>query len=207
MEQKNDEELSIEYNVPSSKSGKKGEKASFFSVMVTGQIESAKFPTHISNLYCRYVVSYGVDWDMVHGIPTGISQISRRQVGGGNDGIVWNFPIEFALNSTNAYGWPRISLAVYGLDFLGRDVVRGYGSIMVPTSPGRYLESVLTYRPISGSCCLQFMNWLNGTNPEYYETNFTAKGEGRAVTRVKAEGIVKVALSVSIKDMNRFGFR
>ena len=204
MEQDHSKKSTTECNLSRRK---KGENASSFSVMVTGQIESAQFPTYISNLYCRYILSYGVDWEMVHGVPIGISQIARRQNGGIDDTIVWNFPIDFALRSTNAFGWPRISIAVYGLDFWGRDVVRGYGSLIVPTSPGTYIESVCTYRPISGSCCHQFLNWINGSLPEFYETKFTAGGEGRAVTQVKAEGSVRIALSISIKDMNRFGFK
>lgn len=53
---------------------------------------------------------------------------------------------QVTLKSTNPYGWPRLVIAVYGLDMFGRDVVRGYGSVLFPVIPGhhklevRYLE-------------------------------------------------------------------
>ena len=79
--------------------------------------------------------------------------------------------------------------------------------MLVPTSPGRHVRSVEMYRPISGSWCHEIMNWWRGTLPEYYETAFTAQGDGRAVTRVMSEGKVKVVLNVSTKDMEKFGFK
>ena len=35
---------------------------------------------------------------------------------------------------------PQLVISCYGLDFYGHDVVRGYGAVHVPISPGR-LES------------------------------------------------------------------
>jgi B9 domain-containing protein 1 len=203
-----------------------------FKVIVTGQVESASFPSTTNNLYCRYVISHGEDWNVTHGVISGLSQIAQWQQqqvhllnlnsimttssNQYNDNMennthysptfVWNFPIEISFQSTNAYGWPRLSLALYGLDFLGRDVVRGYGSVTIPPSPGEYHLLVDMYRPISGSFCHQVMNWIHGTLPEYYETKFTAQGEGRAMTRVVSEGNVKVLLNVTVVDMKRFGF-
>lgn len=201
-----------------------------FKIIITGQIESASFPSTINNLYCRYIISHGKDWNVTHGVTSGLSQISQwKQVVIApcffesissntrpriqhpshqqyTPTMVWNFPIEISVQSTNAYGWPRISIAVYGLDFLGRDVARGYGSLLIPTMSGQYEEFVETYRPISGSLCHRFMNWLNGSLPEYYETKFTAQGEGRAVTRVLGEGCVKINLNVRIVDIHKYGF-
>lgn len=53
-----------------------------------------------------------------------------------NRATIWNFPIESAWKSTNAYGWPQIILNVYGMDSLGRDVIRGYGCARIPRVPG-----------------------------------------------------------------------
>ncbi len=202
-----------------------------FKVIATGQVESASFPSTTSNLYCRYVISHGKDWNVTHGVTSGLSQIAQWQqqhvhqlnlnsmnvssyrcndnmdeIPHYSPTFVWNFPIEISFQSTNAYGWPRLSLALYGLDFLGRDVVRGYGSVAIPPSPGEYHLFVEMYRPISGSVCHRVVNWIHGTLPEYYETKFTAQGEGRALTRVVSEGIVKVMLNVTVADMKKFGF-
>ena len=158
--------------------------------MITGHIESAETADAPINdhLYCRYSFSYGPDWEVVHGVSMGLSQIGRRGLtaysqNGGNV-IVWNFPIEISFQSTNPQGWPRIVLSIYGYDFLGRDVLRGYASLLLPVHPGRHTKYLKTYRPVSGSPLTQFVNWLMGTSPEYYDSKMVTRGEGRSVTRV-----------------------
>ena len=153
------------------------QSTSFF-LMVTGHIESAS--SHSSTclndkLYCRYSYSYGSeDWKIVHGVSHGYSQIATQGVVSSNDDeggnvIVWNFPIEISFQSSNPQGWPRLALSIYGLDFAGRDVLRGYASMLVPMSPGRHTKYLKTYRPVSGSKLVQFVNWLFGTNPGKYD--------------------------------------
>ena len=163
--------------------------SSSFFVMITGHIESAQSDHLIDALYCRYPFSYGPDWNVVHGVGVGMSQISRRGALGSCDGrganaIVWNFPIEISFRSTSPHRWPRLALSVYGFDFLGRDVLRRCASLLLPVTPGRHARYLKTYRPVSGSRFVQFVNWLMGTNPEYYDSRMVTRGEGRAVTRV-----------------------
>jgi len=182
---------------------------SSFHVMVTGQIESAEFPPHVTNAYCRYIVTHGPDWNLIHGMDSGLSQIARRssprkEING--QPLLWNLPLDVALRSTNISGWPRVALSVHGLDIFGRDVVRGYGSVGVPTCPGRFALEVCTYVPLEGSLCRRFWNWLYGTPPEYYDMRFVVGHEGRAVTRVKSEGTLRVVLNVTTRDISRFGY-
>ncbi|KAK1740917.1 B9 domain-containing protein [Skeletonema marinoi] len=132
--------------------------------MITGQIECAQTSSSSltnTQLYCRYTFSCGSDWIVSHG--------SRRALKGNDEEgkgsiIVWNFPIEISFQSTNTYGWPRICLSVYGIDFLGRDVLRGYASMLLPINPGRHTKFVKTYRPISGNALQQFISWLTAHN-------------------------------------------
>ncbi len=50
--------------------------------------------------------------------------------------IVFNFPFEATFSTTNPSGWPQIVLTLYGPDVFGRSVVKGYGSVHIPTEPG-----------------------------------------------------------------------
>jgi B9 domain-containing protein 1 len=50
-----------------------------------------------------------------------------------NDRVVWNFPFELIYRTNDIAGWPKICLTLTSRDFLGRDVVCGYGIIHVPT--------------------------------------------------------------------------
>jgi B9 domain-containing protein 1 len=80
--------------------------------------------------------------------------------------IVWNFPIDISFNSTNVYGWPRIAISVYGIDFLGRDVIRGYGSALVPLSSGQHQLEIDMFNPMATSYLNEFMSWAMGNPPE-----------------------------------------
>ncbi len=43
-------------------------------------------------------------------------------------------PLDVSYRTTNAYGWPRPGVAVSAADSLGRPVIVGYGSVLVPLS-------------------------------------------------------------------------
>ena len=178
---------------------------SAFYVLITGQVESAEF-SGVDNLYCRYAFSYGVDWVPAHGVDNCLSQIARRNTGGADPSIVWNIPVDIAFRATNAYGWPRIAIVVFGIDALGRDVVQGYGSVLVPTVPGQHERIVHMYAPLPSSVWQRFTAWLSGTPAEFYDAKFVARGEHRDVTRVRATGLVKVQLNVLTKGMRDFGY-
>jgi B9 domain-containing protein 1 len=51
--------------------------------------------------------------------------------------LVWNFPVDITFKATNAFGWPQLIVAVYGLDGFGRDVVKGYGCTHLPICSGK----------------------------------------------------------------------
>ena len=88
----------------------------------------------------------GQDWSVLTGFEQGISQISKQSdFNFDSRPCVWNFPLDIAFKSTNVYGWPSLILSVYGFDFLGRDVIRGYGSLVIPTIPGTYLIAYKVY--------------------------------------------------------------
>ncbi|XP_035888791.1 B9 domain-containing protein 1 isoform X2 [Phyllostomus discolor] len=129
---------------------------SVFLLMVNGQVESAQFPEH-DDLYCKYCFVYGHDWAPTAGLEEGISQITSKSHDVRHS-LVWNFPIDVTFKSTNPFGWPQIVLSVYGPDVFGNDVVRGYGAVHVPFSPG---------------------SWFMGRRPEYTDPKVVAQGEGR----------------------------
>ena len=79
---------------------------------------------------------------------------------------MWNFPIDITFKSTNVFGWPRIAISVNGIDFLGRDVVLGYGSVLVPLSAGQHTIDVDMYTPLATSSFNQAVSWLMGNPPE-----------------------------------------
>ncbi|CAN0024813.1 unnamed protein product, partial [Heterosigma akashiwo] len=93
-------------------------------------------------------------------------------------------------------GWPRLAVSVYGIDNIGRDVICGYGSLLVPPSPGQYTQTLHMYTPVSSSLMQQFLCWLYGAQPEFFDLKFVSQGEGREVTRVRQVGTVTVTFNV-----------
>ncbi|KPP76166.1 B9 domain-containing protein 1-like [Scleropages formosus] len=136
------------------------------------------------DLYCKYCFVYGNDWAPTSGLEEGISQIACRGQGT-QPALVWNFPLEITFKSTNPFGWPQIAVSVYGPDTFGNDVVRGYGAVHVPLTPG---------------------NWLMGRRPEFTDPKVVAQGEGREVTRVRSQGTVTISFNIVTKDMKKLGY-
>jgi B9 domain-containing protein 1 len=183
-----------------------------FLVSATGQVVGGELKGEDS-LYVKYDVTYGGNWEVLQGCDKGISQIARR----GNNGsgsscgaaagsVVWNFPVDVLFRSISPTGWPRIVVSVFGIDSLGRDIARGYGSMHIPTRPGTYRRTVRLFRPVCASYLHQFVAWLTGTQPEFFDSRFVSKGEGRDSTRVESVGCVTVQINVTTRGMLLQGY-
>ena len=175
-----------------------------FYVHCTGAIESADFGDS-DNLYCRYCFSIGADWGIVGGVDLGTSQMAQKSANRDQD-IVWNFPIDVTFKSTNIYGWPRMAISVAGLDFLGRDVIKGYGSVLIPLTPGRHTIEVDTFVPIASSTINNIFSWLLGNPPEFFDSKIVCHGNNRDVTRTQKTGRVKLHLNIFTKGMRDAGY-
>ncbi|XP_067572740.1 B9 domain-containing protein 1 isoform X1 [Pseudorca crassidens] len=99
-----------------------------------------------------------------------------------------------------------IVLSVYGPDMFGNDVVRGYGAVHVPFSPGRHKRTIPMFVPESVSKLQKFTSWFMGRRPEYTDPKVVAQGEGREVTRVRSQGFVTLLFNVVTKDMRKLGY-
>jgi B9 domain-containing protein 1 len=169
-----------------------------FFVQCTGQIASGDFGA-VDYLYCRYAFQFGNDWAIAAGLDTGLSQTSCKNPANPSDSIVWNFPIDISFDATNVFGWPRIAVSVYGIDFLGRDVVRGYGSALIPLSSGKHEIEVDMFTPLATSNLNNWAAWLAGNPPEFFDSKFVCQGEGREVSRVQRTGTVILNLNIVTK--------
>lgn len=80
------------------------EAVTCFHISVTGQIEFASFPLGPdgSQLFVRYEVVAGPDWELVAGLSAGITQCSTSRPQ--DEKIVFNMPLEFSYKATNPFG-------------------------------------------------------------------------------------------------------
>ena len=63
----------------------------------------------------------------------------------------------------NPFGWPQIVLTCCSPDFLGREIVKGYGVINVPTQPGTHERTVQIFSPLTSSVFFKFFGNFSGT--------------------------------------------
>lgn len=174
-----------------------------FHIMCTGQIESLEY-YGVDNLYCRYAIAMGPDWRVEHGMESGLSQIGYKAPG--SEEIVLNFPIDMTFKSTNPYGWPRLVLSVYGVDGLGRDIVRGYGSTHLPIRSGSCRRTIPLFAPQSSSFLQKMLGNLFGNRPEFFDSKFICQNEGREVTRVQSMGKAHVQFNIVTHGMAAHGY-
>ncbi|GMH41181.1 hypothetical protein BSKO_09091 [Bryopsis sp. KO-2023] len=179
--------------------------ADSFTVMATGQIESAEIPG-CSNAFCKFEIVHGDDWQLLDGTEEGLTQVARQGTGSGRE-LVWNFPLDATYKSTNAFGWPQMVVSVYGLDMFGRDVVKGYGSTHLPTCAGRHTCKIRLYRPKSASIMKEFIAWVTGMPAEFSDPKFPSFGDGREVVRVASSGFINLQINLLTKDMELFGYQ
>eukprot|EP00158_Paraphelidium_tribonemae_P000763 Partr_v1_DN23368_c0_g1_i3_m18253 putative B9 protein domain 1 len=170
-----------------------------FITKFAGQIECVQIYSG-SNLYAKYNIHFGQDWTLLHGHTEGITQISQPKGGVG----VWNFPIDCSFKSTNAHGWPQLIVTVYGTDFLGRDIVRGYGSIHLPMIHGRSLLYIDLFAPMPSSGLTSLLGFIVGRPPEFLDPKLVTKSDGRQVTRVESDGCVKCVVDCTQKDFDKY---
>ncbi|XP_023677620.1 B9 domain-containing protein 1 isoform X2 [Paramormyrops kingsleyae] len=102
--------------------------------------------------------------------------------------------------------WPQIVVSVYGPDTFGNDVVRGYGAVHVPVTPGKHVKTIPMFVPESTSRLQKFTSWLMGRRPEFTDPKVIAQGEGREVTRVHSQGSVSFSFNIVTKDMKKLGY-
>ncbi|XP_022653739.1 B9 domain-containing protein 1-like isoform X2 [Varroa jacobsoni] len=170
----------------------------------------------IDNIYCKINVVHGKDWILCAGSEDDLTQVSRKTRGAGLNGgttcsgsyFVFNHPLDVAYKFTNPYGWPQLVLSVFGLDALGNDVIRGYGTIHLPTMPGRHSVTVPLQAPESSTVAQWLSSLFTGKRPELSEPRVFADQHSRQLLRMYSEGLpyIEVVFNVALKDMDKFGF-
>lgn len=73
-------------------------------------------------------------------------------------------------------------------------------------APGRHEIYVRTFRPLASSLFARFQSWLLGARPEFRDSQFPSKADGRDVTRVQSYGCTKVVVDVTLQGMEELGY-
>eukprot|EP00591_Stephanopyxis_turris_P001977 CAMPEP_0195524908 /NCGR_PEP_ID=MMETSP0794_2-20130614/25023_1 /TAXON_ID=515487 /ORGANISM="Stephanopyxis turris, Strain CCMP 815" /LENGTH=183 /DNA_ID=CAMNT_0040655233 /DNA_START=80 /DNA_END=628 /DNA_ORIENTATION=+ len=180
-------------------------KGSNVTLIVAGEIESAEMYGE-ENVFCEYSYVYGPDWKENGEKTSVVSQLSKkarevccRNFGRASTIVTWNLPIYGVFHATNVHGWPRMVIQVYSKDKNGQKVMKGYGTLLIPTFPGHKTTYVHLFKPKSSTILQALIARLSGAAPEFKKPESVAGTEKRDLTRCEASGILKVYIEVQTK--------
>ena len=105
-----------------------------------------------------YSIVTSENWKVLLGAKSGISQNAAHN---GPD-LSWNFPFNISLEAKTPSGWPQIMLVLYGKDFMGRSIVKGYGNIHLPVSAGTHTRDIHIFNSLPQSNTATFCAMLMG---------------------------------------------
>jgi hypothetical protein len=134
-----------------------------FTVTVSGEVERGVFPGSTSSVTVSYsfVARADTGWVCIGGETRNISPMSYSS----SDVYVWNIPLSCTYSAVTPVGWPRLLITVYSTDWLGRDIILGYGLTLIPSQPGRYERRIPLFTPTSSSWWSSLSGWLLGRRP------------------------------------------
>lgn len=138
-----------------------------FLIFATGSIESATFPLGPdgSEVFCRFQIVAGSNWELVSGTNNGISQTAVPKHA--NDKIVFNLPFECVFKSKNTYGWPQILVSIYAKNRWSVETTLGYCWTHFPIVASNATEIVQPIRvPKNSTVMGELSNWIMSRNVE-----------------------------------------
>ncbi len=176
-----------------------------FILSIQGMIESGHF-FEGDAIYCKYDIVNGPDWKILNGMKSGQSQHACQGEGSSNF-FVWNLPFELSLSSTNPSGWPQVVISCFCPDFFGREVLKAYGLVRVPTTQGIHTRTVQMFSPVSSSIVVDAIGIFLGQKAEIINApKVIATGEGREIMRAKSEGAMTVKFNIQMINMEELGY-
>ena len=172
---------------------------------IQGVIKEGTFPEG-DQIFCKYDIVYGKEWKHISGQGSGQSQ--HACLGEGSTCyFIWNMPFQIRLNCENISNWPQLVVSCYYPDFLGREILKAYGTCYIPTTTGIHERTISMFCPISSYSFNTVMEILFGEKAELINApKILAEGDGREILRTKSEGSIKIKFNIHIENLEENGF-
>ena len=172
---------------------------------IQGLIKEGTFSEN-DQIFCKYDIVYDRDWEKVTGQNSGQSQ--HACLGEGTNGyFVWNMPFQIRLYSENPTNWPQLVISCYYPDFLGREILKAYGTCYIPTMVGRHERNLSMFCPISSDGFTKIFEIVFGEKAELINApKIMALGDGREILRTKTEGSIKVNFNINLENLEENGY-
>jgi len=119
---------------------------------------------------------------------------------------VFNVPFNAMYRTLDIMGWPRLTIKLEGPDLYGNNIVLGYVSCIIPIQPGSHEIDCHIFRPVQP----KFIGLVFKSQPKELhkeaDESLIAEGKGREVSSVEHMGSLRISISVSHKNFNKFGY-
>jgi hypothetical protein len=157
-------------------------------------------------IFCKYDVVYGKEWKVISGQSSGQSQHACLGEGA-NCYFVWNMPFQIRLNCEQLSNWPQLVISCYYPDFMGREILKAYGTCYIPTTNGAHERTLTMFCPISSYSFTGIIEMLFGEKAELINApKIMALGDGREILRTQSEGSIKIKFNIHLENMEESGF-
>ncbi|EPY29655.1 B9 protein domain 1 [Strigomonas culicis] len=212
-----------------------------FQVLVHGVVESAEC-LEAGTLFARTHLFFGPDWSFLSTSRANDGNLDDEEnivypTYSNNAEVVtqlsdraqspfatfnWATPFEFALQSTNPYGWPQLVVTLHTItnskqnrdpdekdgNLLGSgESIIGYGRCFVPTQRGYHTVHVPMMQLENSTRKHQLVGMLTRQKPVLRDLSYLCRGEDRVVLSARPlAGSVTLSFSIMINGFEACGF-
>lgn len=225
------------------------ESSKGFQVLVHGVVEGGEC-MEAGALFARTQLFFGPDWSFLSSTQQqqdGLAGYDEDEEGGADAEFVfptynnnaevvtqlsnraqspfplfsWSTPFEFALHSTNPYGWPQLVVTLHTItnkkqnrdpnengNLLGSgEAIIGYGRCFVPMRNGYHRVKVSMMQLENSTRKQQFIGMLTREKPVLRDLSYLCRGDDRVLLSARPlAGHVTLTFSVAINGLERCGF-
>ena len=105
---------------------------------------------------------------------------------------------DIGYRALSPFGWPQLVIQCKGPNLLGKEVIKAYGCVHIPTTPGRHTRFVRMFCPVSDKWSEQIKAYLFGPDTEFTEDpEKIANAEGREITTIQCVGSLRIVFQIS----------
>lgn len=166
----------------------------------------------------KHDVISGREWQKISGNTYGMAQqacVSYQGYTGGSQVMNWNASINAVYRTLEISGWPKLVQWFEGPNWIGNDVVKGYGCVPLPIQPGNHRLRVNVFRPMPSGWWGKVFGFQKTqekkesekqkADHQRTEAEIIISGFGRDVTTVENMGYVEVEVEVTLKNFSQSG--
>ncbi|XP_066189254.1 tectonic-like complex member MKS1 [Sylvia atricapilla] len=164
-------------------------------LFVNGEIVSAQGYEY-DNLYVHFFLELPNQWSSSPFQQlSGVTQICATKTVGWDSVAYFCYPFTLEMFYTqededSLPQWPVLYFEVLSLDFWQRYRVEGYGSLVLPASPGVHMLTIPTWRPVDLGTVAEMRRFFIGGSPELEDLTY-----------------IRIPSTFKGKRLSRFGFR